>query len=103
MYSVILSHDVFIFHFYSIVKYFLMGWSIVIIRCTIFHRVLLTILPSLHYDFQSKKIVGNNFDTLPLHGLGKDYSSTWWKALAAQLIANGIISWTSVIFLYFFA
>ncbi|CAL9058451.1 unnamed protein product [Musa banksii] len=40
---------------------------------------------------RSKKIVGNNFDTLPLHGLGKDYSSTWWKALAAQLIANGYL------------
>ncbi|CAL9099341.1 unnamed protein product [Musa textilis] len=40
---------------------------------------------------RSKKIVGNNFDNLPLHGLGKDYSATWWKALAAQLIANGYL------------
>lgn len=40
-------------------------------------------------NFQSKKIVDNNFDKLPLHGLGKGYSSNWWKALAGLLIAHG--------------
>ncbi|XP_008782729.2 probable ATP-dependent DNA helicase RecQ isoform X2 [Phoenix dactylifera] len=36
----------------------------------------------------SRKILDNNFDKLPLHGLGKDYSATWWKALAALLLAD---------------
>ena len=38
---------------------------------------------------QSKRIVDAKFDKLPFHGLGKDYSSNWWKALAYQLISNG--------------
>lgn len=40
-------------------------------------------------NFQLKKIVDNNFDKLPLHGLGKGYSSNWWKALAGLLMAHG--------------
>ncbi|XP_042388389.1 ATP-dependent DNA helicase RecQ-like isoform X2 [Zingiber officinale] len=50
---------------------------------------------NMHVDIlrgsRSKKIVENNFDKLPFHGLGKDYSSTWWKALAAQLMTHGFI------------
>lgn len=57
---------------------------------------LCIILLSLHYHFQSKKIVENNFDKLPFHGLGKDHSSTWWKALAAQLMTHGIRIWAPV-------
>ncbi|EHA8590722.1 ATP-dependent DNA helicase [Cocos nucifera] len=37
---------------------------------------------------RSRKILDNNFDKLSLHGLGKDHSATWWKALAALLIAD---------------
>lgn len=37
---------------------------------------------------RSKKILDNNFDKLPLHGLGKGYSANWWKALAGLLIAH---------------
>ncbi|XP_020273084.1 uncharacterized protein LOC109848140 isoform X2 [Asparagus officinalis] len=37
---------------------------------------------------RSKKILDNDFDKLSLHGLGKGYSSNWWKALAGLLIAH---------------
>ncbi|XP_075634157.1 uncharacterized protein LOC142606705 [Castanea sativa] len=40
---------------------------------------------------RSKKILNAEFDKLPLHGLGKEYSSNWWKALAHQLISNGYL------------
>ncbi|XP_022731147.1 uncharacterized protein LOC111285809 isoform X2 [Durio zibethinus] len=40
---------------------------------------------------RSKKIVDAQFDKLPLHGLGKSYSSNWWKALAHQLISHGYL------------
>ncbi|GAV80936.1 DEAD domain-containing protein/Helicase_C domain-containing protein/HRDC domain-containing protein/RQC domain-containing protein [Cephalotus follicularis] len=40
---------------------------------------------------RSKKILDAQFDKLPLHGLGKDKSSNWWKALANQLISNGYL------------
>lgn len=46
----------------------------------------------LALTFQSKKILDNNFDKLPLHGLGKGYSANWWKALAGLLIAHGNIN-----------
>ncbi|KAL5558889.1 hypothetical protein UlMin_035100 [Ulmus minor] len=36
---------------------------------------------------RAKKILDSQFDRLPLHGLGKDYSSNWWKALGYQLIS----------------
>ncbi|KAL8531340.1 hypothetical protein ACS0TY_008097 [Phlomoides rotata] len=35
---------------------------------------------------RSKKILDAHFDKLPFHGLGKDMSANWWKALASQLI-----------------
>ncbi|RVX22696.1 ATP-dependent DNA helicase RecQ [Vitis vinifera] len=41
---------------------------------------------------RSKRILDAKFDKLPLHGLGKDHSSNWWKALAYQLISYGTIS-----------
>ncbi|TQD80819.1 hypothetical protein C1H46_033654 [Malus baccata] len=34
---------------------------------------------------QAKKFIDAQYDKLPLHGLGKDYSSNWWKALGYQL------------------
>ncbi|XVF37342.1 hypothetical protein REPUB_Repub19eG0137700 [Reevesia pubescens] len=40
---------------------------------------------------RSKRIVDAQFDKLPLHGLGKSYSSNWWKALAHQLISHGYL------------
>ncbi|KAJ7964352.1 ATP-dependent DNA helicase [Quillaja saponaria] len=40
---------------------------------------------------RSKKILDAQFDKLPLHGLGKAYSSNWWKALAHQLISYGYL------------
>ncbi|KAK4858826.1 hypothetical protein QYF36_022639 [Acer negundo] len=40
---------------------------------------------------RAKKIVDAQFDKLPLHGLGKDYSSNWWKDLAYQLISHGYL------------
>lgn len=42
--------------------------------------------------WQSRKIVDNHFDKLSLHGIGKEYSSNWWKALGDQLITSGIVS-----------
>ncbi|KGN53928.2 uncharacterized protein LOC101222028 [Cucumis sativus] len=41
---------------------------------------------------RAKKILDTQFDKLPLHGLGKEYSSNWWKALASQLISNGYLT-----------
>ncbi|KAF3331881.1 mediator of RNA polymerase II transcription subunit 34-like isoform X1 [Carex littledalei] len=41
-----------------------------------------------------KRITKNNFDKLPMHGLGKDNSSNWWKALGGLLLANGFLSET---------
>lgn len=41
------------------------------------------------FYFQAKKIIENNFDKLPMHGLGKDNSSNWWKALGGLLLAHG--------------
>ncbi|KAJ9698937.1 hypothetical protein PVL29_007822 [Vitis rotundifolia] len=40
---------------------------------------------------RSKRILDAKFDKLPLHGLGKDHSSNWWKALAYQLISYGYL------------
>ncbi|XP_065880373.1 uncharacterized protein [Euphorbia lathyris] len=43
---------------------------------------------------RAKKILDMQFDKLPLHGLGKSYSSNWWKALADQLISHGYLEET---------
>ncbi|XP_021769787.1 uncharacterized protein LOC110734037 isoform X1 [Chenopodium quinoa] len=43
---------------------------------------------------RSKKIVDAQFDKLPLHGLGKAYSSNWWKSLGSQLISHGYLKET---------
>ncbi|KAG2672760.1 hypothetical protein I3760_13G057900 [Carya illinoinensis] len=43
---------------------------------------------------RSKKIIDAEFEKLPLHGLGKGYSSNWWKALACQLISYGYLMQT---------
>ncbi|KAJ0979160.1 hypothetical protein J5N97_014634 [Dioscorea zingiberensis] len=40
---------------------------------------------------RSKKILENNFDKVPMHGMGKNYSSTWWKALAGLLFSHGFL------------
>ncbi|XP_048227320.1 probable ATP-dependent DNA helicase RecQ [Ricinus communis] len=40
---------------------------------------------------RAKRILDMHFDKLPLHGLGKGYSSNWWKALANQLICHGYL------------
>ncbi|CAL8160271.1 unnamed protein product [Prunus armeniaca] len=40
---------------------------------------------------RAKKIIDPQYDKLPLHGLGKDYSSNWWKALGYQLISSGYL------------
>ncbi|KAJ6758292.1 DNA HELICASE RECQ FAMILY MEMBER [Salix koriyanagi] len=40
---------------------------------------------------RAKKILNAHFDKLPFHGLGKDYSSNWWKSLAYQLISHGYL------------
>ncbi|KAJ0075745.1 hypothetical protein Patl1_35065 [Pistacia atlantica] len=40
---------------------------------------------------RSKKVLDALFDKLPLHGLGRDHSSNWWKALAYQLISSGYL------------
>ncbi|XP_009379064.2 ATP-dependent DNA helicase RecQ-like [Pyrus x bretschneideri] len=40
---------------------------------------------------RAKKIIDAQYDKLPLHGLGKDYSSNWWKALGYQLISSGYL------------
>ncbi|XP_072998258.1 uncharacterized protein [Typha latifolia] len=39
----------------------------------------------------SKKILSNNYDKLPFHGLGKDYPSNWWKSLGGLLISQGFL------------
>ncbi|KAH7564693.1 hypothetical protein JRO89_XS09G0007000 [Xanthoceras sorbifolium] len=39
---------------------------------------------------RSKKVLDAQFDKLPLHGLGKDYTSNWWKELAYQLISHDL-------------
>ncbi|KAJ4817025.1 ATP-dependent DNA helicase recQ [Rhynchospora pubera] len=43
---------------------------------------------------RAKKIIENNFDKLPMHGLGKDNSSNWWKALGGLLLAHGFLNET---------
>ncbi|KAJ8649290.1 hypothetical protein MRB53_002313 [Persea americana] len=40
---------------------------------------------------RSKKIVDNHFDKLSLHGIGREYSSNWWKALGDQLMTSGYL------------
>lgn len=40
---------------------------------------------------RARKIIDNNFDKLPVHGCGKDYTAAWWKALAGLLIAHGYL------------
>ncbi|XP_057789662.1 uncharacterized protein LOC131006526 isoform X2 [Salvia miltiorrhiza] len=37
---------------------------------------------------RSKKILDAQFDKIPFHGLGKDISANWWKALSSQLISQ---------------
>ncbi|KAL0435168.1 UNVERIFIED_CONTAM: Werner syndrome ATP-dependent helicase [Sesamum radiatum] len=39
---------------------------------------------------RSKKVIDGRFDKLPFHGLGKDMPANWWKALAYQLISQGM-------------
>lgn len=43
---------------------------------------------------RAKKILDARFNKLPLHGLGKEFSSNWWKALAHQLISYGYLTET---------
>lgn len=43
---------------------------------------------------RAKKILDAQYDKLPLHGLGKDCSANWWKALAYQLISSGYLTET---------
>ncbi|XP_057513855.1 uncharacterized protein LOC130795661 [Actinidia eriantha] len=43
---------------------------------------------------QAKKILNAQFDKLPLHGLGKELSANWWKALGYQLISHGYLTET---------
>lgn len=38
---------------------------------------------------QAKKITEHQFDNIPYHGLGKDFSASWWKTLGFQLISMG--------------
>ncbi|KAK1265466.1 ATP-dependent DNA helicase Q-like 4B [Acorus gramineus] len=52
---------------------------------------------------RSKRIVDNNFDKLPSHGIGKDYPPNWWKALAEQLIAHGTHKDLYIIIFAFFS
>ncbi|MFS7903155.1 putative DNA helicase [Helianthus anomalus] len=40
---------------------------------------------------RAKKITENQFDNLPFHGLGKDFSVNWWKSLGFQLISFGYL------------
>ncbi|KAI3829909.1 hypothetical protein L1987_04040 [Smallanthus sonchifolius] len=40
---------------------------------------------------RAKKITENQFDNLPFHGLGKDFSVNWWKTLGFQLISFGYL------------
>lgn len=40
---------------------------------------------------RAKKITENQFDNLPYHGLGKDFSANWWKTLGFQLISFGYL------------
>nr|XP_043610948.1 ATP-dependent DNA helicase RecQ-like [Erigeron canadensis] len=40
---------------------------------------------------RAKKITANQFDNLPYHGLGKDFSANWWKDLGFQLISHGYL------------
>ncbi|XP_078430697.1 uncharacterized protein LOC144702499 [Wolffia australiana] len=37
---------------------------------------------------KSKKIVDHEFDKLPQYGIGRDCSSTWWKALGGVLLSH---------------
>ncbi|GFZ20021.1 RECQ helicase SIM [Actinidia rufa] len=43
---------------------------------------------------RSKKILNAHFDKLPLHGLGKELSANWWKALGYLLISDGYLTET---------
>ncbi|KAH7542864.1 hypothetical protein FEM48_Zijuj02G0120500 [Ziziphus jujuba var. spinosa] len=45
---------------------------------------------------RSKKVLDAHSDKLPLYGLGKGYSSNWWKALAYTLISSGYLMETVV-------
>lgn len=45
---------------------------------------------------RTKKLTENHFDKLPVHGLGKTYSSNWWKALGDQLINLGYLEETVI-------
>lgn len=45
---------------------------------------------------RTKKLTENHFDKLPVHGLGKNYSSNWWKALGDQLINLGYLEETVI-------
>lgn len=58
--------------------------------CTPFHPFCIV------YGLQSKKVVDAQFDKLSIHGIGKDHSSNWWKALAYQLIYSGTYLSTAV-------
>ncbi|PWA70602.1 DNA helicase, ATP-dependent, RecQ type [Artemisia annua] len=40
---------------------------------------------------RAKKITEKQFENLPYHGLGKDFSANWWKTLGFQLISSGYL------------
>ncbi|KAJ3682940.1 hypothetical protein LUZ60_013167 [Juncus effusus] len=42
----------------------------------------------------AKKIMEYKFDKLPMHGLGKEFSPNWWKALGGLLLAHGYLNET---------
>eukprot|EP00257_Ricinus_communis_P020033 XP_015579180.1 uncharacterized protein LOC8286046 [Ricinus communis] len=48
-------------------------------------------IEKIEVAISAKRILDMHFDKLPLHGLGKGYSSNWWKALANQLICHGYL------------
>ena len=39
---------------------------------------------------QSKKVLDNKFDELPLYGLGSCKSANWWKSLGDDLLSMGM-------------
>ncbi|KAI8538847.1 hypothetical protein RHMOL_Rhmol09G0135200 [Rhododendron molle] len=57
------------------------------------------ILYILHAS-ESKKILNAQFDKLPLHGLGKELSANWWKALGYQLISHCMYAESGDFFCY---
>ena len=66
--------------------------SLAVIQFQVYFSVLFHSLSNTlcNIILQSKKVLDNKFDELPLYGLGSCKSANWWKSLGDDLLSMGM-------------